>query len=107
VELAAASGFTITQGKRLTGREADIVVEKGAEKVVVELKRISLKLSVRGIAHRAVEQVSLYLHEPDVVGAVALIYSAGAKEYDVIPAPGILSDRVRIVAPHANKAPPA
>jgi len=105
-ELATVPGSTVTQGKRLSGREADIVVEKGAEKIVVELKRTSSKLSVRGIAHQAVTQVSLYLHEPDVVGAVALIYSVDARDYDVTPAAGVLSDCVRIVAPRANKARP-
>jgi hypothetical protein len=104
-ELATVPSITITQGKRLMEREADIVIEKGPEKVVVELKRTPSLLDHTGIAQRGVRQVSLHLEAPDV-SAVVLVYSTrGAKEYDVAPGPGILSKRVRIVAPRVK--PPA
>jgi hypothetical protein len=106
-ELAGIPGLTVTQNKVFAERsQADIVVERGSEKVIVELKRTSSKQSVRATAQRAVTQASLYLHEAEVVGAVALVYSADARVYEVTPAAGALSDRVRIVSPHTDKAWP-
>jgi hypothetical protein len=103
-ELAAVPDLTVVQSKGFAGREADIVIERGSTKVVVELKRTSAKLSARAVAQRAVMQASLFLHEADVVGAVALVYSTSARDYEVTHAAGGLSDRVRIVAPRAGKA---
>lgn len=104
-ELADVPDLTVTQNKAFSGRrEADIVIERKAEKVIVELKRTSSKQSARAAAQNAVTLASLYLHEADVVGAVALIYSSDARAYEVTSAMGALSDRVRIVAPHADKA---
>jgi hypothetical protein len=104
-ELAGVPGLAVTQNKLFAERrQADIVVERGPEKVVVELKRTSSKQSARVAAQRALMQVSLFLHEEDLVGAVALVYSADARVYEVTRATGALSDRVRIVSPHADKA---
>jgi hypothetical protein len=59
---------------------------------------------VKAAASRAIAQASLYLHEGDVVGAVALIYAVSAKEYEVTHAAGPLSDRLPIVAPRSDEA---
>lgn len=101
-ELAALPGIVVEQNKRFASSEADIVVGRHAERVVIELKRTSEKTgktSVRSVAHRGVTQVALYLHEADVIGAVVLVYSMLGGKYSITPASGALSDVVRIVAP--------
>jgi hypothetical protein len=102
-ELAKVPGLSVAQGSGLAGREPDILVERGLEKVVVELKRAPVKIGLNTTIHHAVTQVSLYLHEPDVVGAVVLVYSASTRDYEVTNAEEPLSERVRIVAPRILK----
>ncbi len=98
-ELSIISKLTVEQNKRLESREADIVVSRGAEKIIIELRRISTRSSAKMAAHRAVTQVALYLHEPAVVGAVVLVYSPACREYGVERATGALAELVRTVAP--------
>ncbi|WP_020173534.1 hypothetical protein [Methyloferula stellata] len=97
-ELASLPDVVVEQNKRFASSEADIVVGRNSERIVIELKRASGKASAKGIAHQAVTQVALYLHEPNMVGAVVLVYSAAGGEYGVMPASGALSELVRIVA---------
>jgi hypothetical protein len=104
-DLAQVRGLTVEQNKRFASREADIVVSRNLEKVVIELKRMTGRASTRQIAHNGIAQAALYLHEPEVVGAVVLVYSTTTNVYDVSPATGALSDRVRIVAPRQQGAP--
>jgi hypothetical protein len=99
-ELNNVPGLAVAQNVRFAGREADIVVERGSEKIVVEIKRTSSKNYAKAVASRAATQASVLLHEGDAVGGVALIYSVDAKSYEVTHAAGSLSDRVRIVAPY-------
>jgi hypothetical protein len=98
-DLAQVPGLTVEQDKRFASREADIVVSRNLEKVVIELKRTTGRSNTRQIVQHGVTQAALYLHEPDVVGAVVLVYSSTTNVYDVSPAAGALSDLVRIIAP--------
>ena len=102
-ELSGLPGITVTQNKRFSSLEADIVVEREGEKVVVELKRTSGSSSARVASQRAITQAALYLHEPTVVGAVALIYSMAERNYETKSGSGALSDLMRIVAPAAER----
>ncbi|MFF8799311.1 MULTISPECIES: hypothetical protein [unclassified Methylobacterium] len=101
-ELSSLPDVSVEQNKKFASSEADVVVRRGQERLVVELKRTSAMSHIKSVAQRAVTQVALYLHEPDVVGAVVLIYSAAGGEYGVTPAPGALSDVVRIVSPRLD-----
>jgi HJR/Mrr/RecB family endonuclease len=87
----------------MSSREADVVVTKDGKTVIVELKRTSASASVRTIIQRAVTQAAVYLHEHNVVGAVAFVYSARIREYQTEPAAGALADLVRVVAPQADR----
>ncbi len=110
-DLAQVPGLSVEQNKRFASSEADIVVNRGIEKVVIELKRTSTKLSNRIVVLRAVTQVALYLHEEDVAGAVILVHSPAVKEYEVSTPTGALAELVRVVTPRleapASKAPSA
>jgi hypothetical protein len=106
-ELSSIKNISVIQNSRFSSNEADVVIERESEKVIIELKRTSIKLSVKGVVQRAVTQAALYLHEPDVVGAVALIYSANSTDYSVSPATGALAGLVRIIAPQSDKGPVA
>jgi hypothetical protein len=105
-DLAQVPELTVEQNKRFASREADIVISRNAEKVVIELKRIASRLSPKQVVNRGVTQAALFLHEPDVVGAVVLVYSAASHEYDVSPAEGALTDRVRVIAPRQEAPTP-
>ena len=98
-ELSSLPDIGVEQNKRFSSSEADILVRKGEEKVVIELKRTSIRQSLKSVVQRAVTQVALYLHEPDIVGAVVLIYSASGGQYGLMPAAGALSEVVRVVSP--------
>jgi HJR/Mrr/RecB family endonuclease len=106
LQLGITPGFTVTQSKGFTDGRADIVVERGSQKILVELKRTASKTSVTEAVRRAVMQASPYLHEEGVVGVVAFIYSLKDRNYEVTRAGGILADRVRIIAPHTDKPLP-
>ncbi|MGA7327938.1 MAG: hypothetical protein WBX25_26495 [Rhodomicrobium sp.] len=106
-ELANIPGVTVSQNKRFASREADVVVEKGGQRVVIELKRTSSSTRLRTLSQRAVTQAALYLHEPDVIGAVVLIYSLEERSYEVESANGALRELVRIIAPASEMSQPA
>jgi hypothetical protein len=103
-KLSVLEGVEVDQNHRMTSREADIVVKGGSESVIVELKRTSTSASVRMIIQRAVNNAAVYLHEPNVVGAVAFVYSANIREYQIEPASGVLANLVRVVAPQVDRA---
>jgi hypothetical protein len=98
-DLAQMQGLKVEQNKRFASSEADIVISRSDEKVVIELKRMTANLSVRAVAHRAVTQAALYLHEPNVIGAVVLVFSTLRNAYDVAPAAGALANLVRVITP--------
>jgi len=102
-KLSVLEGVNVVQNQRMSSREADIVVKKDAASVIVELKRTSASASVRTIIQRAVTQAAVYLHEVNVTGAVALVYSANDREYKTEPAEGALAQLVRVVAPQADR----
>jgi hypothetical protein len=101
--LSVLEGVDVVQNQRMSSREADVVVTKDGKTVIVELKRTSASASVRTIIQRAVTQAAVYLHEHNVVGAVAFVYSARIREYQTEPAAGALADLVRVVAPQADR----
>jgi hypothetical protein len=101
-DLGQMQGLTVEQNKRFASSEADIVISRANEKVVIELKRKSGNVSVRAIAHRAVTQAALYLHQPDVVGAVVLVFSTAQADYDVAPAADALADLIRVITPRVE-----
>ncbi|OAF15528.1 hypothetical protein AYJ54_39885 [Bradyrhizobium centrolobii] len=98
-DLAQVSGLTVEQNKRFASSEADIVISRDTEKVVIELKRMTAKLSKKAVVLRAITQVALYLHEKDVVGAVVLVHNTAVNEYEVSAATGALAELVRVVTP--------
>jgi hypothetical protein len=102
-DLKNITGVSVEQNMRFGSSEADIVVSRGGENVIIELSRMVSKLSSRALAHRAVTRAALYLHEQDVVGAVILIFSATSSEYDVAPVTGVLADTVRVVTPRLTR----
>lgn len=93
---------------RFVGREADVVVQRGSEKIVVEVKlaRGASRSGLKSSMSRAVAHVSALLHEPDVFGAVVLFFSTESGEYEVSRASGNLSEAVRIVSPRLDKSFP-
>lgn len=101
-ELSVFSDVAVEQNKRFANREADVVVQQDGERIVIELKRVSPRSSVKSVVQRAMTQVALYLHKPDVVGAVVLIYSLSGGEYGVTAASGALSEVVRVVSPQLD-----
>jgi hypothetical protein len=105
-EFSSAPGLTVAQNTRFASSETDIVVERDTARIIIELNRTSVSSSIKAVAHRAVTQVALYLHEPRVVGAVVPIYSPISREYVVTPAAGALAETVRIVAPQSETGVP-
>jgi hypothetical protein len=95
-------GIVVDQAKGFGRQEADVVVAKDGQQVVVELKRGRVKSSARYLTNAAVDRVSFYLHEEDVVGAVVLVYLPEADSYEITNAEGVVADRVRIVAPSSD-----
>ena len=98
--LSSVSGVEIELNEMFTGREADVVVRRGTERIAIELKLTKERARVQSIMPRAVAQASALLHEPGIVGAVVLVFSTDGGEYGVTPAQGSLSETVRIVSPH-------
>ncbi|WP_316214655.1 MULTISPECIES: hypothetical protein [unclassified Bradyrhizobium] len=92
----------VEQNKRFASSEADIVVSRGTERLIVELKRMSGRASARLTAQRALTQAAFYLHEPDITGAIVFVYSAATRDYSAGPAPGTLSDVITIIAPKSD-----
>ncbi|MBK3399386.1 MULTISPECIES: hypothetical protein [Methylobacterium] len=101
-ELSILSDVSVEQNSKFASSEADIVVRRGSEKIIVELKRVINKSNVKTMVQRAMTQVALYLHEDDVVGAVVLVYATEGAEYDTYPGVGALSKIVRIISPKSN-----
>jgi hypothetical protein len=98
-KLSSIDGIVVTQNQRMSSREADVVVSRNGQAVIVELKRVPASASVPTTIQRAVTQAAFYLHEPNVTGAVAFVYSSNTKEYHVALADGPLAASVRVVAP--------
>jgi hypothetical protein len=91
------TGVMVTTGTATRRLEADIVVTRGTERVVLELKR-SQSRSVRNAKDAALGQVLHFLQVPDVTGAVVVVYSGSGVAYSAIPADAPLDERVRIVS---------
>lgn len=100
--LSSVNGLEVVQNQKISEREADIVVKRGSEFVVVELKNASMSGNINVIMQRATAQAASYVREPGVVGAIAFLYSHTNKEYAIKSAAGNLADVVRIVAPQWN-----
>jgi hypothetical protein len=93
--LSALPSLAVSQWVRLGQGEADILIEREGEKIVIEFKIISGPVS-RNQTHNFAIQASRYLQETDVAGAVVLAYSQSFRDYSVKRVFGV-SERVRIV----------
>ena len=98
--LSSISDVTVVQNKSFGSGipEADIVVERGVGKVVIVL-RPSSSTVIQYLTRTAVARAALYLHEPNVIGAVVVMYSLEKRNYDVVSANDALKELVRIIAP--------
>jgi hypothetical protein len=102
-ELASTPGVNVVQKANFARGEADIVVERANEKVVIELKRARSSVVSRNLISRAISQVAQFLKYEDVVGAVVLVYSTDKGSYEVESPNGGLKEVVRIIAPASEK----
>jgi len=93
----------VEQNKKFSSSAADIIVQRDHEKIVIELKRTSNKSTIKSILNSAVTQAALYLHEDNVVGAVALLFAIHGGSYIITPGSGALSKAVRIISPSTEK----
>lgn len=103
-DLSTLPNITVEQNKRFSSREADIVVSRADEKIVIELKRVTARSSPRAVAAHGVTQAALYLHEPNVTAAVVLVYSLDERGYEISPASGALFDKVQVITPVRENA---
>jgi hypothetical protein len=106
-ELAGLPDVMVTQNKRFASSEADVVVERKGQRVIIELKRTSASTGLRTLSQRAITQAARYLHEADVIGAVVLIYSLQERSYEVEAASGALKELVRLITPVSEKPRPS
>jgi hypothetical protein len=97
--LSSVNGIEVIQNPRMFSREADIAISKNGESVIVELKRTSRSIGLRAVIERAITQAAVYLHEPNVIGAVAFVYSNTERVYKIEPSAGALAELVRVIAP--------
>jgi hypothetical protein len=112
-ELASLPGVIVKQGRTLGGKEADIIIERqknpsSKENLVIELKVTGTTGLLRGgrtQLNAALERAAFFLHIPEVVGGIVLIYSAAERDYVATDEGGALSGRIRIVSPRALQGP--
>ncbi|WP_299845717.1 hypothetical protein [uncultured Jannaschia sp.] len=98
-ELSSLTDVDVELNVRLGHKEADVVVSRGSEKIVIDLKLTSNGVNSRRFIDQAVAHSSMLLHEKNVVGAIVLIYSGSEDgEYAVSSAPGGLGDVMRIIS---------
>jgi hypothetical protein len=97
---------TVRVGAVLGRREVDILVERGAEAVAVEMK-LTVKRHIGIAITQALGKVAALLQAaPHVGGSVILVSAKDATDYELTTPDG-MSDRVRIVAPCGVGNPPS
>ena len=101
-EIEVDAGTMFATGTTVMRSEADIVVTRGSERVVLELKR-SQGRNVRNASDAALSHVLRLMQHPHVSGAVIVIYNGGGAEYVATPAIPPLDERIRIIAPKRSQ----
>lgn len=97
-EIEVDAGATFASGATVMRSEADIVVTRGSERVVLELRR-SQGRNVRNATDAALSHVLRLMQHPYVSGAVIVIYNGRGVEYVATPAIPPLDERIRIITP--------
>ncbi|PBB91708.1 hypothetical protein CK215_15725 [Mesorhizobium sp. WSM3864] len=101
-EIEVDAGTTFATGAAVMPSEADIVVTRGGERVVLELKR-SQGRNVGNATDAALAKVLRLMQHPHVSGAVIVIYNGSGVEYGATPANSPLDEQVRIIAPKRSR----
>ncbi len=98
-ELSGLADVNVGLNVRFDHHEADVVVSRGSEKAIIEVKLTSNRANSRRMINQAVAQSSMFLHEKNVVGAIVFVYSGSEEgEYAVYPASGGLGDAIRVIS---------
>lgn len=100
-ELIKNSDFRVIQEARIGEFRADILVERGGEKVGVEVLIRADQGSLnylRSYENRAIMKAALYVNPKDFVGSVILIFSNDGSDFEVKSVDNGLSNLVRIVS---------
>lgn len=105
-ELSADDEITVETGRTFdtstamarSRSEADIVVTRGTERIVLELKR-SQSRNFQHATDAALGQVMRLMQVPTVTGAVIVIYSRSGISYSARPAAAPPYERIRIIGP--------
>ena len=102
-ELADIPEIQVTQDAVVGDRfRVDILVEKGNEKIVVEVQAILLKFRLPDVTdiavQRALAKLELYLGEAEVLGGVLLVYLGSTNPYQISSPDGNMSETIRVIA---------
>lgn len=97
-ELVNYREVTVLQNRVLGFHEVDILVERGKERVAIELKLVRSGAAVGKTVLAATQQAFRLTLNPSVDGAVVFVFSPDAKAYSVTRGTTGL-DHVRVVAP--------
>jgi hypothetical protein len=97
--VAVSTGEQFAVSDQRAHAEADIVVSRGDERVILELKRTGTTRNARLAVEMATTALARFLMYPGVVGGLAVAVSQRGARYEVLKADPVFAERIRVIAP--------
>lgn len=98
-ELASVSDLSVSLNPMLGMMEADAIVQRGDEKIVIELKISRQKQNRKNATASAIATVTRQLHDPSITGAAILIFDPDISEYSIEQLEDNFSKDARLISP--------